>query len=135
MRNREKSADRANGGILLVNRKFNFHLQNISHVSNVPQMHHTVTPSPLPPHTQLKVHSVKPQEANPAVSASSACQRLSSAHDRIAKNQHYIIIYATQIRSSNMNSLAVTFVNNSLVNLWMTNSSELKANQMKKKKL
>lgn len=46
----------------------------------------------------------------------------SSAHDQIAKNQRYIIIYTTQIRSSNMNSLPVTFVNNSLVDLWMTNS-------------
>lgn len=51
----QKSAEGADGGIALVNRKFNFHLQNISHMNNVLQMHHTVTPSPLPPHTQLKV--------------------------------------------------------------------------------
>lgn len=63
---------------------------------------------------------------NPAFRASSWCQRLSSAHDRIAKIPRYIIIYATQMRRSNMNSLAVTFVNNSLVNLRMINAQSWK---------
>lgn len=70
--------------------------------------------------------TVSNYNSEPAFSASSLCQKLSSAHDQIAKNLCYIIIYATQIRSSNMNSLAVTFVNNSLVNLWMTNTQSWK---------
>lgn len=70
--------------------------------------------------------TVSNYNSEPAFTASSLCQKLSSAHDRIAKNLCYIIIYATQIRSANMNSLAVTFVNNSLVNLWMTNTRSWK---------
>lgn len=70
--------------------------------------------------------TVSNYNSEPAFSASSLCQKLSSAHDRIAKNLCYIIIYATQIRSSDMNSLAVTFVINSLVNLWMTNTRSWK---------
>lgn len=90
-------------------------------MSNVPWMYHTVIFFSY----SFKC-TVSSYNSEPAFSASSLCQELSSAHDRIAKNLCYIIIYATQIRSSNMNSLAVTFVNNSLVNLWMTNTRSWK---------